>query len=457
MRMENQNFTKLLQFKKFLRRLENQIKSRKFFTLGASKRRELIARMQRLQRQLSSLLPDFRYTKLFAASTMLLGMISQQTASAQLFTAPVNNPFSLVDLPADESKPEFADIDADGDYDMFAAGSSGDFYFFENVGTDSIPSFAPGQTNPFGLVNPTAGYSYYMEMATVDIDADGDMDILSSDYYGDYYYFENRGTDTVPLFDTLVTNPWGLTGGTGQEQKVDFVDIDADGDYDLFVGHAEYSEIYYFENRGSDTIPLYDTLVINPFGLTSLDNSYPSPYAADIDEDGDFDLIVGDNNGDFVVFQNIGTDSMPSFDSLVVNPFGLSNLSDGYAGPALVDLDADGDLDLMSGDGYGSFYYFEQIDSLITGRNTLANGTAIKLYPNPATDRVQIEIEQVDAFEATTITVLNAMGQQLFQQSLPANRHQWTHEMEVAGWAKGLYFVKIGNASSQTIRKLLIE
>ena len=234
MRMENQRFTKLLQFKKFLRRLENQIKSRTFFTLGATKRRELIARMQRLQRQLSSLLPDFRYTKLFAASTLLLGMVSQQTASAQLFTAPVNNPFSLVDIPENESKPEFADIDADGDYDMFVAGSYGNFFYFPNFGTDSVPNFGPGQTNPFGLVNPTGGYSYYMDMAAVDIDADGDLDILSADYYGDYYYFENRGTDTVPLFDTLVTNPWGLAGGAGEEQKVDFVDIDADGDYDLF-------------------------------------------------------------------------------------------------------------------------------------------------------------------------------------------------------------------------------
>ena len=191
--------------------------------------------------------------------------------------------------------------------------------------------------------------------------------------------------------------------------------------------------------------------------MTSIPTSYPSPYAADIDGDGDFDLFVGDNSGDFIVFQNIGTDSLPSFDSLVVNPFGLSNLSAGYAAPVLVDLDADGDLDLMSGDAGGSFFYFEQIDSLITGRNNLANGAEIKLYPNPATDRVQIEIEQVDAFEATSLTVLNAMGQQVFQQHFPANRQKWTHQIEVVGWAKGLYFVKIGNSSSQTIRKLLIE
>jgi hypothetical protein len=76
---------------------------------------------------------------------------------AQSFNAVQTNPYSLTELPMGYSAPAFADLDGDGDPDMMSGDYDGNFYYFRNDGTASSPSFAAVQINPFSLIRQDWG------------------------------------------------------------------------------------------------------------------------------------------------------------------------------------------------------------------------------------------------------------------------------------------------------------
>ena len=95
----------------------------------------------------------------------------------------------------------------------------------------------------------------------------------------------------------------------------------------------------------------------NPFVFTSQDR-YESPDLVDIDADGDLDLLYFKYQDPYLVlFENIGTASNPVFDTAQIAPFGLPTSYAGYdlvyCNSSFVDIDADGDYDMYLGDGYG--------------------------------------------------------------------------------------------------------
>ena len=93
----------------------------------------------------------------------------------------------------------------------------------------------------------------------------------------------------------------------------------------------------------------------NPLSLVNLSAGGSTPTFADLDADGDFDAFIGDNNGNIAYFQNDGENNF-SQASDAENPFdglGVSLIS----APAFVDIDADDDLDAFIGSRDGIDYF----------------------------------------------------------------------------------------------------
>ncbi|SDS41277.1 Repeat domain-containing protein [Polaribacter sp. KT25b] len=192
-----------------------------------------------------------------------------------------------------------------------SGGRGTSFYYFENTGDDDAPAYAAVQNNPFGLINipnnPSGSSDSDSFPTFVDSDGDGDMDIISGDTYGDFHYYENTGSSSVPQFANPVKDPFGLTDEITFSSYPTFGDIDNDGDLDLLSGAARSSSgnpvFYYFENTGSSTAPQFSAPISNPFGLT-LSTPYIRIQLGDLDSDGDLDIMIGGSGGNFRYFQN---------------------------------------------------------------------------------------------------------------------------------------------------------
>ena len=283
--------------------------------------------------------------------------------SDPIFTLTSTNPFGLRNVGSFASS-TLIDIDGDRDLDVFVGKGDGNTAFFRNTGTVNSPLFAAPSTNPFGLSDVGALAS----PTFVDIDGDGDLDAFVGNggfssyngYYdslgGDTLFFRNIGTSSNPKFAAATTNPFGLSH-VGFGANPTFVDIDGDKDLDAFIGDGYFGgNTLFFRNTGTASNPVFAAPAINPFGLVGL-GYYASPTFADIDSDGDLDALLGEGSGNTVFQRNIGTKSDPIFAAANFNSLGL--IAVGYsAEPTFVDIDGDGDQDAFIGNGSGDVMFF---------------------------------------------------------------------------------------------------
>jgi Ca2+-binding RTX toxin-like protein/uncharacterized protein (DUF2141 family) len=272
------------------------------------------------------------------------------------------NPLNGVDV-GNYSAPTFADLDGDGDLDALVGETFGTVRYLENTGTASAPVFTAraGIANPFnGIV---VGINATPTLA--DLDGDGDLDAVVGEEFGALRYFENTGTAAAPVFSegTGTANPFNGVD-VGYYSAPTFADLDGDGDLDAVVGERA-GILNYLENTGTASSPVFNPRkgTANPFNGVSV-GEYSAPTFADLDGDGDLDALVGEKAGTSTLrlryFENTGTASTPAFEERTgtANPFNGFPLPL-YTTPTFADLDADGDMDVVVGEWRGTLLYFE--------------------------------------------------------------------------------------------------
>ena len=306
--------------------------------------------------------------------------------------------------------------------------------FQENMGTGQAPQFGPLEASPFGVDTLPEGTT---TLTFGDLDGDGDLDILSGVYddYGSavrFRYQENIGSPTNALFGAPVDNPFGLNV-MGDEVTVPYlVDLDNDGDLDLLASQynndTEQLRFVYYPNIGSVANAQFGAPQENPFGLEVPSDAYIQLLTlADFDNDGDLDILTGGSYEDLGsynyqpgldYYENTGTAENPAFDSPQRNPFGLELPVGGYvAVPTAADLDNDGDTDVLVG-GYDqvsmyetafTFRYFE--NTLLTSNDDLpATETQFSIYPTVSTGLVNWSWEGDETPTSAVLRVFSADG-----------------------------------------------
>ncbi len=216
------------------------------------------------------------------------------------------------------------------------------------------------EENPLGgKINPFSGLSLGEKIAPafVDIDDDGDRDLFVGDTLGTIRFFKNDGNNSFQQ-QTGSNNPFNGVD-VGVEAKPAFIDVDDDGDFDCFIG--EYDGIInYYRNDGDHENPNFNLITgaDNPFN--ALDVGVASaPAFADIDNDGDLDFFVGSKYNYIKFYENTSVGANVTF----VEQTGLDNPVDSIGGfnsvISFTDIDDDGDFDFFMGMKYGSLRQFE--------------------------------------------------------------------------------------------------
>ncbi len=265
--------------------------------------------------------------------------------------------------------------------------------------------------------------------ALADVDGDGDMDILTFAPNGGYVeYFRNFSEETGHGADTLLfqkaDNCWGkfLESGTGKAitlssdpaqcaqplhggpattsrhigSTVLALDTDEDGDQDLILGDVSYDNVVWLHNGGTPQqafMTAQDTSF--PQSHPVMVPVFPAGFAADLDDDGDKDLVFVPNAKGTSDLHNVWRyDRSASGTYLFVqDDFLAGEMPDlgTDAFPAFADLNGDGLVDLVIGNGkrYGT---------------TNGEGSRLTLWYNTGT-------LQQPVFELADTNFLNIPGQ----------------------------------------------
>ncbi|MGH2569931.1 MAG: FG-GAP repeat domain-containing protein, partial [bacterium] len=255
-----------------------------------------------------------------------------------------------------ESAVAFADLDEDADLDLFlGTGTSFSVTYFENVGS--------AEAAEFGLVDPEwislLGASW-IAPEFADLDADGDLDITVGVSSGAVRLWRNNGGSFVEVVDADFGDVFGRTFRSNLNGNAvpRFFDEDGDGDLDCLGGQFGTSgeaRLPFFRNDGTAQAHDFVLATTDYQGLGVLGTNL-APALGDVDDDGDLDLLVGKGDGTIEFFRNRGAPGAPAFEPEVARLAGIDVGED--AVPVLADLDADGDLDLVLGESGGGLDFY---------------------------------------------------------------------------------------------------
>ncbi len=324
-----------------------------------------------------------------AAGTFLAAALPSRRAAEPTFSR-VLNAFPVYDSTGqryqfpflgglNNPRPQLVDIDNDGDLDLFVQEFTGRMMYFENTGSARAPAFIWRSDDYEGL--EIGEWSRF-----VDVDGDSDWDIVAETPYSYIRYYRNRGSRTQAAY-TLATDTLRDDQGKAifndRQNIPQLVDIDCDGKLDLLMGRTSGMVTHYEATGvGGNGVPVFhfvsDTFqhiqiigAIPPGGKPSLHGAN-TMIVADVDRDGDPDLLWGDYfEPGLLWLKNTGTCQSPIIGQDSVSfPPGAPLSTSGYNAPFMGDLDGDGDLDLMMGvlggafnantTAIGNLYYLEQ-------------------------------------------------------------------------------------------------
>jgi hypothetical protein len=461
------------------------------------------------------LIGDIAYERLSALYNGGLSREGLDSITSFDYHYPVDDPVELYLLPAAYAIDLLGDTLLDlvvAPLSVFEADNRNTVLLYENKGTAFVPDFKriTGAFLQGDMID--VGYSAYPVLE--DVNADGLPDLLIGNRNAieegmrsnSIWYFRNEGTINRPEFVEVTSNWQGFNEKLPNHPKpIAFIDLDGNASKDILLGKLD-GTISYVLNSAEANDPYefneeVETLRDHQGEVIDVGN-YACPVVFDLDGDSDKDLILGNDAGRLVFYENIAGTSTPRFQfrtdtlggvqatgvlpitgyatphfyrendvlKLIVgsetgelkyytdiegNLSGTFTLYEGpgsdiyegnFSAPWVADLNRDGFLDLMIGNARGGISLFN--GSVVSPFPPEEPSAVVRIYPNPTNTYLVIDPVEDQPFR---IRIFTASGALFYEENQVLDEAVLTTDH----WSAGVYIIQVEYASKVTVHKVI--
>lgn len=322
-------------------------------------------------------------------------------------------------------------------YGMISSTTPDDIFLVSDLNNDNKPDLglgSPAANSDYSIKlyeqNSLSGFIYNSDIngtvgsnmvKVINADNDGYIDILNGEIYsGDVYVFKNNQFFT---FNSIFTYKFNT-----RIFSIESADFDNDNFEDFIVTEMS-ANVHFFKNK-------QDTFEIE-YESSNIGSTF-STKAIDINNDNLIDLVVASFDGNIYLYKNNGNFQ---FQEISAN---TDYVSRNY-GLAAGDFDNDGNIDLAYG-GDPAYIAFNVNDAFSLSINNNIIRRDIKIYPNPANDKIEIETPGQSEIE-----ILNVQGQ-IIQTENTINTKATVDVSKLSG---GVYFIKVKTNEVITVKKII--
>ncbi|MCZ4319700.1 T9SS type A sorting domain-containing protein [Aequorivita viscosa] len=281
------------------------------------------------------------------------------------------------------------DMDNDGDLDLLGTLTdtfTGWIVWYENI--DGQGAFGP---QVLLIDNPNE----FAKIALEDIDNDGLLDILATEYVysqGKIFWHKNMGNGSLGPMQIIYQFNWAQSGGTNIVE-FQYADINTDGKKDLIITSIDdnsFINTYWLENLDNQ----------GNFGdLQFIMDTNDQYLFYDLDNDSDNDMLLWNRYADKISWKE-NEDGQGTFGTPNIITSAVDFVSDAKA----ADFNGNGWLDIVSASSGDNKLAWYTNNTLGISENEVSN---YQVYPNPTNGLLYIKSKQ----PISQVSVFNILGQ----------------------------------------------
>lgn len=347
------------------------------------------------------------------------------------------------------SHPTFFDYDKDGKTDLFIGGSG---YFNTNTLSQVSQIAYYRNTSTIGNVSFELITKDFLNLSAQnysgiyptfgDITGDGIDDLLLGNDSGKIVVYQNNAinNNATPNFNWLTDSLAGIDVGNYSFPVV--YDFNNDGKTDLLIG-CEIGTLWLFEDTSSTMTKQLMRIDSAVSGIKTGSQyyffSYGVPYVGQVDSSNQEYLLVGTNDGVISRYDSF-MNQHNNWLRIDSNMAGIMTAP--RAAPAIADVDGDQRPELFIGNQNGGlrlFQFVKNIDSSVGISNTIKNNVPIKLFPNPSTNKLNVQAP-INIQFIENYRILDISGRVILEENQKRNINR---TISTQSLNNGLYFIEI--------------
>ncbi|MFM7015617.1 MAG: T9SS type A sorting domain-containing protein [Bacteroidota bacterium] len=347
--------------------------------------------------------------------------------------------------------PAFFDVNADGKKDLLIANEyrtdagvlKGKIAYYQNTSAGSNYCYT-FMTDDFASLS-TSGI-IGLSLSFADMDGDGDDDMIIGDASGNLHLFTNNAVlGGFAVFSLTTPNYLGINVGSNATPQM--IDVDHDGQIDILIGERN-GNINYYRNNGNFTF----SFITANFGGVNVKKvnmfaGFSVPYL--FDNGNGYELLVGSYSGYLYHYNNIDGNLNGNF-TLVDSMFqGIYEPQRSF--PAANDVDGDGKYDLVIGNACGGVVLYSQNSVLSVNDNSTNNSLQFDVFPNPVAVEFQMSIKEFNPTHKYQVKITDIIGREIFSSAITTN----IMDVNLSNFKSGVYICNVIENNSISSKKII--